>query len=48
MLILASGRERTAAEFTRLLTTAGFELRRIISAGGPLAIDMIEAKLLDP
>jgi hypothetical protein len=43
MLTLVDGKERTAAEFSRVLTLAGFELRRIISPRGPLAISIIEA-----
>lgn len=33
-----NGRERTAAEFRTLLTSAGFALKRIVPAMGPLCI----------
>ena len=43
MLLLFNARERTAAEFDRLLATAGFELRRVIPTGSPTGLAVIEA-----
>jgi hypothetical protein len=43
MLVLATGRERTAAEFDRLLTASGFEMTRIVPTGSPAGIHVIEA-----
>ncbi|MPY94979.1 MAG: methyltransferase [Acidimicrobiia bacterium] len=43
MLVCTSGRERTEAEFRRLLTGAGFELRRITEAPGPTNFSVLEA-----
>lgn len=43
MLLLLTGRERTAAEFDRLLATAGFRLTRIVPTASPAGISIIEA-----
>ena len=45
MLMMVGGRERTAAEFSDLLTRAGFEMTRIIPTQSPLAI--VEASRTD-
>ncbi len=41
MLVLVSGRERTAEEFRQLFAAAGFRLTRIIPAGGSAIIEGI-------
>jgi hypothetical protein len=38
MLVMATGKERTAAEFRDLLDQSGFELERIVSTASPLSI----------
>jgi hypothetical protein len=38
MMVMATGRERTAAEFRDLLARAGFALERIVPTGSPLSI----------
>jgi hypothetical protein len=38
MLVMAGGRERTAAEFRDLYGQAGFELEQIIPTPSPLSI----------
>jgi O-methyltransferase domain len=38
MLVMHSGRERTADEFSRLCGTAGFKLTRIVATGTPICI----------
>ena len=38
MLVMATGRERTAAEFHELLEQAGFELEEIVATPSPLSI----------
>jgi hypothetical protein len=43
MLLLLTGRERTEAEFERLLATAGFRLERVIPTASPLGVSVIEA-----
>jgi ubiquinone/menaquinone biosynthesis C-methylase UbiE len=43
MLVMATGRERTAAEFRSLLSQSGFEVERIVPTGSPLSI--VVAKL---
>jgi precorrin-6B methylase 2 len=43
MLMLLNGRERTAPEFERLLSGAGFRLRRIVPTGSPTGLAVIEA-----
>jgi hypothetical protein len=45
MLVMAGGRERTAAEFGELYDQAGFELEQIIPTPSPLSI--IVGKLRD-
>lgn len=42
MLMMTSGRERTADDFRALVTAAGFELTRIVATQSPLSI--VEAK----
>jgi hypothetical protein len=42
MLVMTSGRERTAEQFRVLLAAAGFELMRIVSTGSPVSV--VEAK----
>jgi hypothetical protein len=43
MLTLVHGRERTGAEYERLLRAAGFRLTRIVPTGSPVGISVIEA-----
>jgi hypothetical protein len=43
MLLLLNARERTADEFGRLLSHAGFEVRRIVPTGSPTGLAVIEA-----
>jgi hypothetical protein len=43
MLVLLHGRERTEAEFERLLATAGFALTRVVPTASPAGIGVIEA-----
>ena len=38
MMVMATGRERTAAEFRELLDKAGFELEEIVATPSPLSI----------
>jgi hypothetical protein len=38
MIMMSTGRERTAAEFRGLLARAGFELEQIVPARSPLSI----------
>lgn len=38
MMMMATGRERTAAEFHDLLAQSGFELEQIVPTGSPLSI----------
>lgn len=38
MMVMATGRERTAAEFRELLDKAGFELEDIVATPSPLSI----------
>jgi hypothetical protein len=38
MMVMATGRERTAAEFRELLGKAGFELEEIVATPSPLSI----------
>lgn len=42
MLVMLNGRERTAAEFTKLLGDNGFKVTRVIPTGGPFSL--IEAE----
>ena len=43
MLLLLGGRERTAAEFDRLLASAGFRLTRVVPTASPAGIAIVEA-----
>ncbi|HET6531461.1 MAG TPA: methyltransferase [Actinoplanes sp.] len=43
MLLLLNARERTADEFGRLLSHAGFEVRRLVPTGSPTGLAVIEA-----
>jgi hypothetical protein len=43
MFLLSTGRERTAAEFERLLVAGGFQMRRILPTGSPAGISLVEA-----
>jgi hypothetical protein len=43
MLMLLGGRERTEAQFQRLLGDAGFELRRVVPTGSPAGLSILEA-----
>ena len=36
--MLASGRERTRAEFEKLFAGAGFKLNRVVQTHGPLCV----------
>jgi hypothetical protein len=38
MLVVATGRERTSAEYAELLRTAGFRFTRVIPTVGPTSI----------
>jgi hypothetical protein len=42
MMVLSGGRERTAAEYQRLLEAAGFAMARIIPTASPLNVSVIE------
>jgi len=44
MLTMVPGRERTAPEYARLLSAAGFDLIRIVPTDSPSGIAIIEAK----
>jgi len=43
MLILLGARERTEAQFRRLLADAGFEIRRVVPTRSPAGLSLIEA-----
>jgi hypothetical protein len=43
MLVLLGSRERTAAEFEALLSRAGWQLRRTVSAESPDGLHVLEA-----
>jgi hypothetical protein len=43
MLLLLNARERTADEFDRLLTGAGFQLDRVIPTDSPTGLAVLEA-----
>jgi len=45
MLILLGARERTAEEFRRVLSNAGFELRRIVPTGSPTGLAVVECEV---
>jgi hypothetical protein len=42
LAVTPGGRERTEAEFKKLVELAGFEFTRVIQTGGPL--DIVEAR----
>jgi len=44
MLTLMNGRERTRAEFERLLADSGFQLRRALPTQGPSGITILDAR----
>jgi hypothetical protein len=43
MLILFSARERTEAQYGRLLADAGLHLRRVVPTGSPAGLSVLEA-----
>jgi O-methyltransferase len=43
MLMLFGARERTAAQYRRLLADAGFELARVLPTGSPAGVSVLEA-----
>jgi hypothetical protein len=43
MLLLFGARERTEAEFRRLLDANGFELRKTVPTGSPAGLGVLEA-----
>jgi hypothetical protein len=43
MLVLSTGRERTATEFDRLLAAGGFRMTRVVPTRSPAGISIIEA-----
>jgi hypothetical protein len=43
MLLLFSARERTEAQYGRLLADVGFELRRALPTGSPAGLSVLEA-----
>jgi hypothetical protein len=43
MLVLLGARERTEAQFRRLLADAGFEVRRVVPTRSPAGLSVIEA-----
>jgi hypothetical protein len=43
MLVVATGRERTASQYAELLRTAGFRFTRVIATAGPASIVEAEA-----
>ena len=43
MLVLLGARERTQAQFRRLLAGAGFEVRRVVPTRSPAGLSVIEA-----
>ena len=48
MLMLFSARERTEAQYRRLLADAGFELRRAVPTGSPAGLSVLEATVASP
>ena len=48
MLALLHGRERTAAEYERLLGAAGFRLGRVVPTKSPAGVSVIEAMPAPP
>jgi O-methyltransferase domain/Dimerisation domain len=48
MLMLLHGRERTAAEFEHLLSSAGFQMNRIVPTNSPVGLSIIEARINTP
>jgi SAM-dependent methyltransferase len=45
MLILLGARERTEEEFRRVLSSAGFEFRRVVPTGSPTGLAIVECEL---
>jgi SOS response regulatory protein OraA/RecX len=43
MLVLLGARERTEAQFRRLLAESGFEVRRVVPTRSPAGLSVIEA-----
>ena len=43
MLVLLGARERTEAQFRRLLAETGFEVRRVVPTRSPAGLSVIEA-----
>jgi O-methyltransferase domain/Dimerisation domain len=48
MLMLLGARERTEAEFRRLLAEAGLALERVVPTGSPAGLSVLEARLAQP
>ena len=48
MLVLLGARERTDAQFRRLLDDAGFEVRRVVPTRSPAGLSVIEAGPASP
>jgi hypothetical protein len=48
MLMLLGARERTEAQFRRLLADAGFELVRVVPTGSPASLSVLEAAVASP
>ena len=46
MLMLLGARERTEAQFRRLLASAGFELRRVVPTRSPAGLSVLEAAVV--
>ena len=43
MLVLLGARERTEAQFRRLLAGTGFEVRRVVPTASPVGLSVLEA-----
>jgi len=43
MLVLLGARERTEAQFRRLLSDSGFDVRRVVATASPADLSVIEA-----
>jgi Dimerisation domain/O-methyltransferase domain len=43
MLVLLGARERTEAQFRRLLSDSGFDVRRVVATASPAGLSVIEA-----
>jgi hypothetical protein len=48
MLMLLHGRERTAAEFEQLPSSAGFQMNRIVPTNSPVGLSILEARINTP